>query len=188
VLFIDASLSPLGDAWAWEAFGLLDLFPRLVAVGGRVVDPSGSVLTGELLVAPGARLACPDEGREHADPGYYAFSLKPHLTDAVSGRLVFVRRAWLAESLARLPEPATLSLLGGWLGVLAAAGDRQIAYSPIITATCPAGHACTETCTADERAAFATAWGGEAASGRWETRLRAADLGERRPLAAPHTL
>jgi hypothetical protein len=187
VLFMDASLTPLGGEWLREAFGLLDLFPRLVAVGGRVIDVSGSVRTGELLVAPGARLLCPDEGREREDPGYYAFALKPHLTDAVTGRLVFVRRAWLAECLTRLPGLATLSFLGGWLGALAAEGVGQIAYSPIIAATCRAGHACDETCTDDERAAFAAAWGSEGSLSRWETRLRAAELGERRPLLGQHS-
>lgn len=187
VLIADAALTPIGDDWAWEAAGLLELFPRVVAVGGRVLDESGVVQTGELLVGPDGELVCPDAGRAATDPGYYAFALKPRLTDAVDGRLMFVRREWLAEALRELPAQAKSRFLGVWLAAVARRRGGQIAYSPVVAASAPFGYEWTEMWPVEERAAFAAVWAATPASARWETRRRAALLGENRPCPDPRS-
>ena len=139
VLVIDGALAPVGEDWLWEAIGILDLLPQVACVGGRVAGQDGTILAGELLFEPGGRVSSPLAGRSILDPGPYAYSLKPHLTDAVSGRFFVARRAWLEAALASLPAVAGLGNLGAWLGACALEDGCAVAWSPLFAAAAPSG-------------------------------------------------
>jgi hypothetical protein len=186
VTIIRAGLDPQGADWPWEAVGILELLPQTALVGGRVAR-NGHVVEGEILIAPDGRFRCPDEGREENDAGYYALSLKPHLTDAVTSSFLVMRTDRLAAALNEVPHGVTRQTLGVWLGVWAAHNGYTVAFSPLLTAR--------DTRRLPGDAGSAPAVGGKAPwaaqkgeppiGARWEWRMMCDRLGEGRPAPGP---
>jgi glycosyltransferase involved in cell wall biosynthesis len=117
------------DGWLWEAVKLLELHPDVAVVTGRIVDAGGRIVAGGEVADPGSgELVAPLAGLTLADPGPYAFALKPQLVSSVTTRLfVADRQALLAALDAGAGDGPGLAT------VLAAAG-RTVAYTPLIEA------------------------------------------------------
>lgn len=128
-----------GPEWAWEAMGLLELFPDTVMVGGRLHDGRQILTAGQMF---GFGLGCdsPDRGRQLHDPGYFAQMWKPHSVSAVSAQHAVVDAQFLAGALDELDGldglPASMAHLGAWLGGIARRAGARVVYSPFFS-----GHA-----------------------------------------------
>lgn len=132
----DASLSPVTDEWLWEMVGLKESYPDTVAVGGRILDVAGRVVSGPLVFGYGGAVGSPDRGRAAADAGYFGSALKQQSTSAVDGRLCGVDPGFLrALDAAGQPFPDSLVTLGPWLGLQALDQGRRVVFSPFIEAS-----------------------------------------------------
>ncbi|MEO8519728.1 MAG: glycosyltransferase [Acidobacteriota bacterium] len=132
----DASLFPVTDEWLWEMVGLKESYPDTVAVGGRILDASGRVVSGPLVFGYDGPVGSPDRGRATADAGYFGSALKQQSTSAVDGRLCGVDPGFLgALAAAGKPFPDSLVTLGPWLGLQALDQGRRVVFSPFIEAS-----------------------------------------------------
>lgn len=128
-----------GDDWAWDAFGLMELFPDTVMVGGRVFGTDGRLLAGGAYFGFGRGCDCPDVGRYRGDPGYFAQMWKQRSVSAVSSQNAIVDGAFLAFALEKLKASRpTAAYLGAWLGALARQAGLRVAYTPFLEASAPA--------------------------------------------------
>jgi hypothetical protein len=117
------------DGWLWDAIKVLELHPEVAVVSGRIVGPTGRIVAGGEVPDPqtGAPVA-PLHGRPLADPGPYAFFLKPHEVSALTTRLFVADRSAVLDALdAGATDGAALA------GALARAG-RRLAYTPLLEA------------------------------------------------------
>ncbi len=186
VVLLDARSTPMPYEWASEALTILDLMPDVDIVGGRLIDEAGAVVEGELVISADGRTACPDKGRQASDAGYYSLSLKPHLADGVSGRFFAARRIHLSEALDCLPAEASIPCLGAWLGAWAARAGRQVAYTPLMTATLDPHDEAHLAAGATEQRALVDLMRGFPRPDRWTWREQCANLGEGRALESCH--
>jgi hypothetical protein len=122
--------------WAWEALGLMELFPDTVAVGGRILDRRGLVLNAGGFFGVGSGCDPLDRGRPPEDPGYFATVWKPHSVSVVSAAHAVFRAGFLAPLVNRLADrpEATFAFLGAWAGAEARRQGARVVYSPFLLA------------------------------------------------------
>jgi glycosyltransferase involved in cell wall biosynthesis len=122
------------DEWRWDAAALIELFPDTVMVGGTLHNAK-TALGGPCVFGFGNGFGCPDIGRSLADPGYFAWMHKARSVSAVSTGHCVVALPFLAEALPILvEEKISLTMLGPWLGALAAETRRRVVFSPFMRA------------------------------------------------------
>ncbi|MDQ3349114.1 MAG: glycosyltransferase, partial [Acidobacteriota bacterium] len=122
-----------GPEWAWEAMGLLALFPDAAMVGGRIHNGTRILTAGQMF---GFEAGCgsPDRGRLLQDPGYFGQMWKPHSVSAVSCQHAVVHAKFLLDALDALEGvPMSLANLGAWLGGQARRARRRVVYSPFLS-------------------------------------------------------
>jgi hypothetical protein len=81
-----------------------------------------------------------------------------------------------------LPPEASLSCLGAWLGAWAARVGRQVAYTPLMTATLNPHDGAPVAAEATEQRALVDLMRDFPRPDRWTWRARCAELGEGRSL------
>jgi glycosyltransferase involved in cell wall biosynthesis len=127
-------VTPDDDEWRWDASGLLELFTDAVMVGGTLHDGT-NVVDGPRTFGFGNGYDCPDRGRQLADPGYSAMMWKAHSVSAVSSGHCVVRSDFLRHVMPTLiAEKVSLTMLGPWLGALAAREGKRVLFSPFMRA------------------------------------------------------
>jgi hypothetical protein len=127
-----------GNEWPWEVLTLMELHPDTVAVGGRVLDDRGAIVTAGEVLGFGGSCGCPDEYRHGDDPGYYHHLMKQRSVSAVSSLLAVVDAAFLADCLRRHRHPRlSLRYLGAWLGAHAWRTGKRVVYTPHLTGRLP---------------------------------------------------
>lgn len=143
--------------FADEVLMHFDLFPDSAIVGGRIHDGE-VVCEGGYVFGYGGSVGCPERGNALTNPGYFAQSWKPRSVAAVSARHCIVNRAFLVESLDKLPAEISLTMLGPWLGALACLAGRRVIYTPLIGAKLGPGDEAA--LSHDELARFTEAFSG----------------------------
>jgi hypothetical protein len=115
------------EGWLWEAVKLLELHPDVAAVSGRIVDAGGRIVAGGEVPHPrtGAVLT-PLAGLTLADPGPYAFALKPQLVGRVTAELFVGDRVAVLRGL----EAGAVDGLS--LAARLADDGRRVAYTPLL--------------------------------------------------------
>jgi hypothetical protein len=125
-----------GDDWAAEAVTLMELFPDIVAVGGRIVSGDGRIVEADGYFGFDGSWGSPHAGRGPGDSGYFTQLFKPHSANVVSPRHCVVRTEFLLATLDRLVgTAATFESLGAWIGAAAAEQGLRVAYTPFLFAT-----------------------------------------------------
>lgn len=141
------------DEGPWDAMGLCERFPDTAVVGGRLLTPDDVIWSaGEVFGYHGAA-GTPDRGRQSLDPGYFAWLRKQRTASSVHGVFCFVRADFLRD-FAELRRPASLSLLGAWLGAHAADRGRRVVFTPLLEATVPTDAPASENATVAEQRAL----------------------------------
>lgn len=125
---------PDSDEWIWDAAGLLEMFPDAVMAGGTL-HHDGRIVDGPRVFGFGLGCDCPDRGRELTNPGYFAIAWKAHSVSAVSSAHCVVRRDFLLRVIPQLlTAQVSPSMLGPWLGGLAAEQGGRVIFSPFMAA------------------------------------------------------
>jgi glycosyltransferase involved in cell wall biosynthesis len=127
---IGAESVPAGSEWLWEAIGVLELHPDVVAVGGPVVVDGRIESAGDVF-GFGAGLDSPGRGEIAGSRGSMGHLLKQRTVDAVRADHLVVRPHAALRALAVAPDEASPALFGGWLGV-GTVGEGRIVYSPVL--------------------------------------------------------
>lgn len=122
------------DEWPWEAIALRELHPETLLISCRILDRNARVMAGNEIFGFDGIVGCPDRGRKADDPGYFGLALKRHTVSAVHSACFLAEGGFLKQAVAELPECATYSFLGTWLGAAAAAAKARVAFSPMISA------------------------------------------------------
>ena len=130
--FLNEELVMDNQHWADEAFGLFDLYPDTVMIGGRIRNRSGEVLEAGLQLGFGGLCGSPDRGRKEADPGYFGQAWKQRSVGAVSLQFAVLRATFLLDALEHLPSGASLPLLVAWLGAFALRVRKRVVYTPLL--------------------------------------------------------
>ncbi len=126
----------IGDPeWAWEALALMEVFPDIAIVGGRIADDAGRILSAGHYLGFGRGCGAPDRGQLIGDPGYWASIWTPHSVSAVSVQHAVFRADFLVQTLGRLTKQpnASFEYLGAWAGVAAQRQGLRTVYSPVLT-------------------------------------------------------
>ena len=135
LMFEDVRIA--GDEWPWEALTLMELYPDVVMIGGRVLDRARTVLAAGEYFGVCGDCACPDIGRSANDSGYFSQMWKQRSVDAASSMLAIVDAAFLAELLKTEGRPRmSLPFLGAWAGAYAAQIGKRVVYTPHLTGRC----------------------------------------------------
>jgi hypothetical protein len=87
-------------------------------------------------------------------PGEMAVALKPHTVECPNSVFFIARTEFLRAVISQLPREATLEFIGPWLAMLARGRKERVGYSPLITATAPAGFDCEMRPSQPERSAY----------------------------------
>lgn len=116
----------------WDAIKHLELAPAVMAVGGPLTDPDGIILRGAPVRLADGALMDPLIGRPRDYTGPFSLALKPHCVSALYADLMVVRRTDLEQTLAAVPDEASLSGLGLWLGHRAERTGGYVAYDPLL--------------------------------------------------------
>lgn len=139
VVFADNTLEISGDEWPWEVLGLMERFPDIGVVGGRICDNRGRVIDAGRYFGFDAGCVCPDRGRSSTDAGYFHQMWKQRSVDAVSSRFCLFDAGFFLDVLDNgQPNDISLRSLGLWAGARAARIGRRVVYSPFLTATADA--------------------------------------------------
>lgn len=119
--------------WIWEAFGVFELHPDAVMMGGRIRNRQG--LINDAGRCFGFRGVCgsPYRGRPVSDPGYFGQLSKQRSVSAVSTQLGVVRAEFLLELLDAIPQQASVRFLGAWAGAHALRTGKRVVYSPFLS-------------------------------------------------------
>jgi len=133
-LIASEGTAPRSDEWAWDAMGLCERFPDTAVVGGRLLDPEGTLWSAGEVIGFEGLVGSPDRGRDEHDPGYFAWLKKQRTVSAVQAAFVLVRTDFLRAFAARR-HPASLHLLGAWLAAFAHEQGRRVVFSPFVEAT-----------------------------------------------------
>lgn len=126
--------APADDAWFFEAVGLLELHPKVLAVHGPLLGAADNVLRGGEVFARDGSLLCPLAGKPYRDAGPFALMHKPHCVSVAPTDFFVCRTDALRVALANSGAWASLSGLGMRLGLLAQERGLAIAYSPLVKA------------------------------------------------------
>jgi hypothetical protein len=132
VAVLAGELVPVNLDWCWEAVGLFDLYADTAVVGGRVLDPQGTVVSAGEVVGMNGLIGSPDAGRHESERGMPFIC--QHATDAVSPEFFLTRAGLLVEALGERDGMVTQSLLHAWLGAAARRRGQRVLYSPHIVA------------------------------------------------------
>lgn len=127
-------LFPVNDGWAWEASGVFDVHADAVACTPRILDHTGLLANaGEHFGFDGI-VGPPDRGRSPVDSGYHGWAFCQRTVSAVSPDFHVCRADFLQQALPQIPDVASRSLFGAWLGAIAARSKRRIVYTPLLLA------------------------------------------------------
>ncbi|MEM5386438.1 glycosyltransferase [Paraburkholderia phymatum] len=118
----------------WDSLKHFELISNVVAVTGPLVDASGKVLRGSLVLRDREQLCDPIAGRAMNDPCSGSLGLKPHCVDGVSVDLLIGRRRFLVDALKAAPGNLATRSLGAWLGSFASGTERLMVYEPLLRA------------------------------------------------------
>ena len=117
------------NGWFWEAVKQFERHADVAVVSGRIVDPAGRIVAGGEVPDPaGGGLLAPLNDRPLADPGPYAFALKPHKVWAVTTRF------FVADRLAVLAALEAGATDGASLAARLAEAGRRVVYTPLLEA------------------------------------------------------
>ncbi|MFM0559300.1 rhamnosyltransferase WsaF family glycosyltransferase [Paraburkholderia sediminicola] len=116
----------------WDAIKHFELVPEVVAVGGPLVNSSGRIVRGAVVLSDNATLVDSTAGRAMTDPCAGSLGLKPHCVNGLSPDLLIARRDFLLAALKAAPDGLTMRSLGAWLGAYAVRVDRLLAYEPLL--------------------------------------------------------
>ncbi|MFM0128776.1 rhamnosyltransferase WsaF family glycosyltransferase [Paraburkholderia sediminicola] len=116
----------------WDAIKHFELVPDVAAVGGPLVNSSGCILRGALVLSDNATLVDATAGRAMSDPCAGSLGLKPHCVNGLSPDLLVARRGFLVAALKAAPEGLAMRSLGAWLGAFAARVDQHLVYEPLL--------------------------------------------------------
>lgn len=119
--------------WCWEAVTLLELYPDVVVIGGRIRDAKGTITEGGRYFGYGGVCGCPNRGRSFLDPGYFTQMWKQRSVSAVSTQFAVVDARFVLQALPHIPEQASFAFLGAWLGAHAARSGKRVVYSPFLS-------------------------------------------------------
>jgi len=136
VAFIDAGATIEGSQWPWESLGIFELFPDTAIVGGRLIEPGGSLVSAGGVLGFG-RSGCesPDRGRPVSESGYFANVWKQRSVSSVSSQFAVADAGFVKDFLGETGPEAGLRFLGAWLGAFARSRGRRIVYTPFLTAS-----------------------------------------------------
>ena len=142
VHLLGPGIHPDDDEWRWEATGIVELFPDVAMVGGRL-HHDGALVDGPRHFGFGWGSESPMTGRPVEDPFYMALARMPHSVSAVSAGHAIVNPQFLTDALDVLTAIDTVSMddLGTWLGLVAAKRARRVVYTPYISAWSRSTHA-----------------------------------------------
>ncbi len=137
VHLLAADVAILDPSWAAEAQALVDLFPDLVMLGGRM-ETNEIIVAAEGYFGFGRGWDTPNLGRPVRDPGYFAQAWKPHSANTVPVQHCVLRADFLAASLRKLANGGLdVWELAPWLGASAAKLSKRVVYSPFFLARSP---------------------------------------------------
>lgn len=143
----------LDDEGIWDAIALCERFPDTAVVGGRLTTPDEVIWSAGEVFGYHGLVGTPDRGRQSMDPGYFAWLRKQRSVSSVHGLFCFVRTDFLREFAARR-HPASVSLLGAWLGAHAHTRGRRVVFTPLLAASVPADAPASENAPASEQTAL----------------------------------
>ena len=152
-------VEPEGDEWPWEAQGLMELHPDTVLVSARILNRDRLVVAGGEVFARDGSPVCPDFGRQEADPGPWALSLKQRSASAVHGGFFVADARFLRRTVDDLPADAITEHLGVWLGAAALAAGLRVAFSPLVTGVARLPFSGAQELAGDEREMFYRRYG-----------------------------
>jgi hypothetical protein len=161
---VSDAVTPEGDEWAWEAQGILELFPDVGVVGGRILDARDRVVEGLQLFGVGGACTSAHAGQDATDAGYMQLALRVGSTSAVSSAFCVVDPGLLLRVEDRRPSWA---FLGAWLGAEAARSGARVVYSPHFAGRCRGASAWAARATASEEAEFLRRHGDLVPDGRF---------------------
>ncbi len=166
-LVISTDLRMEGDEWPWEADLIRALHPEACLISTRILDSNRRVLAGNEVLGFDGPVGCPDAGRSADDPGYFGLALKRHSVSAVHAACFLGAGGFLREAFAKLPASAGIEFLGAWLGAIAAADDRRVAFTPMISAVARPGFDVSRIPSSGEMNAFASSYPALTRDRRW---------------------
>ncbi|MBV9675365.1 MAG: glycosyltransferase [Acidobacteriaceae bacterium] len=109
ICFINESVQIQNPDWPWEAWGLFELFPDTVMIGGRISNGVGIILEADRHFGFEGLCGCPNRGRSVSDPGYFAQMWKQRSVSAVSLQFAVANAQYLLKILRQVPAEASLS-------------------------------------------------------------------------------
>ncbi|MBV8707817.1 MAG: glycosyltransferase [Acidobacteriaceae bacterium] len=133
ICFINESVQIQNPDWPWEAWGLFELFPDTVMIGGRISNGVGIILEADRHFGFEGLCGCPNRGRSVSDPGYFAQMWKQRSVSAVSLQFAVANAQYLLKILRQVPAEASLSFGGPWIGAEAIRDKRRIIYTPFLS-------------------------------------------------------
>jgi hypothetical protein len=143
--------APRDDEGFWDAIGLCERFPDTAVVGGRLTTDDDVIWSAGEVFGYHGIAGTPDRGRQALDPGYFAWLRKQRSCSSVHAAFCLVRTDFLREFVA-LGHPASLGLLGAWLGAHAAATRRRVVFTPMLAARVPGDAPASENAPREEQA------------------------------------
>jgi hypothetical protein len=151
VLVCCEGTEPADDEGLWDAIALCERFPDTAVVGGRLLTPDEVVWSAGEVFGYHGLVGTPDRGRQAFDPGYFAWLRKQRSASSVHGVFCLVRADFLRDFAAQ-QHPASLSLLGAWLGAHAQDRDRRVVFTPLLTVRVPPDAPASENAPREEQA------------------------------------
>ena len=130
---LNSSATMLRSNWYWEALGLMELHPDVVAVGGPVVRDDRIVSAGEVFGFEPFGWGSPAAGEAAHSRGWFAQNLKQRSVDGLSGDHVVYDGRSLHAVVAN-QDLRSLATLGAWSSVHAARSGHRVVYSPLLRA------------------------------------------------------
>lgn len=129
---VSAAALPIDDEWFYEAIGLFELHPSVLAVQGPIVDLKDRVVRGGEIFLDDGSLRCPQAQKAYSDAGPFALMHKPHSVAVVPTEFFVCRTGPLARLLTNLDPTVELAGLGIRLGLDVYRSGGVIAYSPLV--------------------------------------------------------
>ena len=133
VCFVNEGVRIGNPDWPWEAWGLFELFPDTVMIGGSISNGAGIILEADRHFGFEGLCGCPNRGRSVSDPGYFAQMWKQRSVSAVSLQFAVANAQYLLKILRQVPAEASLSFGGPWIGAEAIRDKRRIIYTPFLS-------------------------------------------------------
>ncbi|MGV2288755.1 glycosyltransferase [Trinickia sp. YCB016] len=133
-MLVGPSTMAIENQAVWDSLKHFELVPNVVAVTGPLVNASGKVMRGALVLRDREHLCDSIAGRAMYDPCAGSLGLKPHCVDGASPDLLIARRTFLVDALEAAPRDLAARSLGAWLGSFAARTDGLVVYEPLLRA------------------------------------------------------